>query len=58
MSKEPSTATLRQTWHLVVPFWLVCFSDTIHGPLKQLFFGVILPNGTGGRTKRLEAAVG
>src|ERR1700688_3033884 len=29
-----------------VPFWLVCFSDTISGPLKQLFFVVVLPNGT------------
>jgi hypothetical protein len=22
-----------------VPFWLVCFSDTIKGPLRQMFFG-------------------
>jgi hypothetical protein len=29
-----------------VPFWLVCFSDTIKGPLRQMFFVVLLPNGT------------
>jgi hypothetical protein len=29
-----------------VPFWLVCFSDTIKGPLRQLFFVVLLPDGT------------
>ena len=26
--------------------WLVSFSDTIKGPMPQLFFGVVLPNGT------------
>jgi hypothetical protein len=29
-----------------VPFWLVCFSDTIKGPLRQMFFVVLLPDGT------------
>src|ERR1700732_453237 len=29
-----------------VPFWLVCFSDTAKGPLRQLFFVVLLPDGT------------
>src|SRR6266403_1671811 len=29
-----------------VPFWLICFSDTIKGPLRQLFFVVVLPDGT------------
>jgi hypothetical protein len=29
-----------------VPFWLVCFSDTIKGPLRQLLFVVLLPDGT------------
>jgi hypothetical protein len=29
-----------------VPFWLVCFSDTVKGPLRQLFFVVLLPDGT------------
>ena len=28
------------------PFWLVCFSDTIKGPLRQLFFVVVMPDGT------------
>ena len=28
------------------PFWLVCFSDTIKRPLRQLFFVVLLPDGT------------
>ena len=27
-------------------FWLVCFSDTVKGPLRQLFFAVVLPDGT------------
>src|SRR6202046_1772893 len=26
-----------------VPFWLVCFSDAIKGPLRQMFFGVLIP---------------
>jgi len=29
-----------------VPFWLICFSDTVKGPLRQLFFVVLLPDGT------------
>src|ERR1700676_4427407 len=28
-----------------VPFWLVCFSDTVKGQLGQLFFVVLLPDG-------------
>jgi hypothetical protein len=28
------------------PFWLVCFSDTVKGPLRQMFFVVLLPDGT------------
>jgi hypothetical protein len=29
-----------------VPFWLVCFSDTIKGPMRQMFFVVLMPDGT------------
>src|SRR6202023_1754174 len=29
-----------------VPFWLVSFSDTIKGPMPQMFFVVLLPDGT------------
>jgi hypothetical protein len=29
-----------------IPFWLVCFSDTVEGPLRQLFFVVVLADGT------------
>ena len=29
-----------------IPFWLVCFSDTIRGPMRQMFFVVLLPDGT------------
>jgi hypothetical protein len=29
-----------------VPFWLVCFSDTVKGSLRQMFFVVLLPDGT------------
>src|ERR1700760_1718903 len=29
-----------------VPFWLVCFSDTVKGPMRQMFFVVLLPDGT------------
>jgi hypothetical protein len=28
------------------PFWLVCFSDTIKGPMRQTSFVVLLPDGT------------
>src|SRR3984957_17059436 len=28
-----------------VQFWLVCFSDTVKGPIRQLFFAVVLPDG-------------
>ncbi|HSZ76514.1 MAG TPA: hypothetical protein VK775_03900 [Chthoniobacterales bacterium] len=27
-------------------FWLICFSDTIKGPMRQMFFVVLLPDGT------------
>jgi hypothetical protein len=26
-----------------VPFWLVCFSDTIKGSMRQMYFVVLLP---------------
>jgi hypothetical protein len=29
-----------------VPFWLVCYSDTVKRAIHQLFFVVVLPNGT------------
>jgi hypothetical protein len=29
-----------------VPFWLVCFSDPTKGPLRQMFYVVLLPDGT------------
>ena len=29
-----------------LPFWLVCFSDTVKGPMRQCFFVVLLPEGT------------
>src|SRR6476620_4418709 len=28
------------------PFWLICFSDTTKGPMKQMSFVVLLPDGT------------
>jgi hypothetical protein len=28
------------------PFWLISFSDTIKGPLRQMYFVVLLPDGT------------
>src|ERR1700719_3876583 len=38
-----------------VPFWLICFSDTVKGPLRQLFFVVLLPHRR--RAQCREAAV-
>ena len=29
----------------LLPHWLFCFSDAIKGPLPQMFFVVLLPNG-------------
>jgi hypothetical protein len=29
-----------------VPLWLVCFSDAVKGPIKNMFFVVLLPDGT------------
>ncbi len=29
-----------------VPFWLICLSDTNKGPVRQMFFVVLLPDGT------------
>ena len=29
-----------------VPFWHICFSDTVKGPMRQMFFVVLLPDGT------------
>jgi hypothetical protein len=40
-----------------VPFWLACFSDTIKGPLRQMFFVVLLRDGNGCCTKGGEAVV-
>jgi hypothetical protein len=28
------------------PFWLICFSDPVKGPLYKIFFVVLLPDGT------------
>jgi hypothetical protein len=28
------------------PFWLICFSDTVKGPIKNMFFVVLLPDET------------
>jgi hypothetical protein len=28
------------------PFWLISFSDTIKGPMRQMLFVVLLPDGT------------
>jgi hypothetical protein len=42
-----------------VPFWLICFSDTIKGALRQFYFVVLLPDGTVVEptvAKRLEMA--
>src|SRR5246127_4909894 len=30
----------------LAPFWLICFSDAIKEPLRQMFFVVLLPDGT------------
>jgi hypothetical protein len=27
-------------------FWLICFSDTVKGPIKNMFFVVLLADGT------------
>jgi hypothetical protein len=37
-----------------VPCWLVCFSDTIKGPLRQMSFVVLLPDGPGVVPKMAE----
>jgi hypothetical protein len=29
-----------------VPFWLICFADTIKSALRQFYFVVLLPDGT------------
>ena len=29
-----------------LPFWLICFSDTVKGPIKNMFFVVLLADGT------------
>jgi hypothetical protein len=29
-----------------VPFWLISFSDTVKGQLRQMFFVVLLPDRT------------
>jgi hypothetical protein len=40
-----------------VPFWLICFSDTVKGALRQLFFVVLLPDGTVVSAESGEAVV-
>jgi hypothetical protein len=29
-----------------LPHWLVCFADTVSGPIQHLLFAVVLPDGT------------
>jgi hypothetical protein len=29
-----------------LPFWLISFSDTTKGPLRQMYYVVLLPDGT------------
>ena len=29
-----------------VPFWLISFSDTVKGPMRQMYIIVLLPDGT------------
>jgi hypothetical protein len=29
-----------------IPFWLVCFSDTVKGPMREMYFVVLLPDRT------------
>lgn len=29
-----------------IPFWLICFSETTKAPLRQMYFVVLLPDGT------------
>jgi hypothetical protein len=40
-----------------VPFWLVCFSDTVKGPIKNMFVVVLLLDGTVVEPKSDETAV-
>jgi len=40
-----------------IPYWLVCFSDAIKGPMRQMFF-VLLPDGTVCRAQSGEMVVG
>lgn len=28
-----------------VPYWLVCFSDTVKGSIREMVFPVVLPDG-------------
>jgi hypothetical protein len=28
-----------------LPHWLVCFADTVSGPIQHLLFAVVLPDG-------------
>jgi hypothetical protein len=41
-----------------VPFWHICFSDTVKGPMRQMFFVVLLPDSTRCRAESGETAVG
>jgi hypothetical protein len=43
---QVGTLEIREFREQPIPFRLVRFSDTIKGPLKQMYFVVVLPNGT------------
>ena len=43
--------------HSPFHFGLICFSDTVKGPIRNMFFVVLLPDGTIVGTKSREAAV-
>jgi len=40
-----------------MPYWLVTFSDSVKGPIRQMFFVVVLPDGRVGRTASRGADV-
>jgi hypothetical protein len=43
---QVGTLETQELRHQPMPFWLICFSDNIKGALRQLYFVVVLPDGT------------
>jgi hypothetical protein len=42
---QPGSLEYTEFYEKPLPHWLVCFADTVSGPIQHLLFAVVLPDG-------------